>query len=140
MNLQPVRVERRRNEIFVSIVELADECRPCWIETEDGVTMILMDPRSRRLEIIEWCVDNLSAAEGNTLRAAYGQPPRGQQMSDEFVDGPCMLFIPEALRVPGEPPFQGGRELRRRQALDQLHRERAAYRAEINERELKQGA
>lgn len=45
-------------------------------------------------------------------------------------DGPCLLYVPAALRLTGAPPLQGGDELRRRFRAGELTDEIAAYMAE----------
>jgi hypothetical protein len=69
-----------------------------------GVTLLAIDPRSSRAEVARWTPENMTIAERDVLRAAYGQPPVGEPLDAELVsDLPFPLVVPRAARLPGEP-------------------------------------
>jgi hypothetical protein len=90
--------------VYLSIRRLPDLCRPAHVVRHAGMTVLLIDDRSSRLEVVQYCCDELTVQELNVLRAAYGEPPVGQSLSPEALEGPCRLDVPASLRLPGENP------------------------------------
>lgn len=116
--------------VFLRIKELPETVRPCHVWRERGMTLLKADPRETRLTLTQWCVDNLTPQERDAFLEAFGVlsgAPAEDWMTD---DDPAFLYVPPALRVPGDPPLQGGRELARRFHADALVDETAAYMAE----------
>jgi hypothetical protein len=72
-------------EHYMEIRFLPAPCRPCWLVRHDGVTLVAVDPRTTRAELVQWAVDNLSPAEQNAYRAAYNQPRHGLPLDDEWM-------------------------------------------------------
>lgn len=94
--------------VYVSLRRLPDACLPAHVVRRRGVTVLLVDARSSKLEIVAYCADHLTEAENNVLRAACGQPPVGQSMSPDMTEGPCLTELPETLVMPTEVPAQSG--------------------------------
>lgn len=96
--------------IYATFRALPDELRPCHLarsSTGDRL-LIACDPSCSRTEVVEWCVRNLSAEELDAVRYAYGEPPSPFPLSDVWLlDAPMPRWIPESLRVPGEPMYLG---------------------------------
>ena len=87
-------------DLYLQFRVLPDSCRPCWLYREDGATLIAIDPRTTKAEAIVWCVDNLTTAELNAYRAAYGLPCVGVPLPEGvMVDEPVDCYIPPALRL-----------------------------------------
>ena len=93
---------------------------PVYIHRSDGMTVVVCDPTATRFEITMALTRpapaGLTADELDLARVGYGCPPAGMGSCDNDLvsDKPALLFVPEALRLPGERPLQGGAELRRR--------------------------
>jgi hypothetical protein len=78
------------SQAFVRIVQrhLSDWLRPSHVVRHVGVTIIFTDPRSTRVEVILWMIENLSVAERDYVRAAHGEPPVGEgPLSPHCVEG-----------------------------------------------------
>jgi hypothetical protein len=123
----------RPAELFVTLIELPDVCRPCRARRRYGITLLAVDPRDDRMHIATWVVDNLTREEIDVLRRSYGMPPVHRRADDRALLGPCLLWVPPSLRLPNAPALQGGRELARRQAVGQLREEITLWRREAQE-------
>ncbi len=55
-----------------------------------------------RRDVVACLVANLTVREQNALRAAFGQPPVGQPISDRLLEGHVTFDVPPALRLPQE--------------------------------------
>ncbi len=117
-------------DIYLSINLLPDRLRPVFVHREPDMVIIRVDPRDRRVDIAGAFLDQLSDEEGNAFRDGFGMPPRGTRLADDFFDGPCWLYVPPALRLPGDPAIQGGAELTRRRLAGQIGDELALLEAE----------
>lgn len=96
-------------KVFLSVRDLAPSCRPCHVTRHDGLVLLAVQPGVPRFEIVKWCVDNLTDAEQNAYRAAYGQPPVDQPIDDWLMEGVTLCHVPESLRTRGAPAVQGQR-------------------------------
>ncbi len=110
-------------DIYLSIDLLPDRLRPVFVHREPDMLIIRVDPRDSRIDIAGSFLDQLSDDEGNAFRRRFGMPPRGQRLADDFFDGPCWLYVPPALRVPGDLAIQGGVERERRRLAGELEEE-----------------
>lgn len=84
-------------QIFVIIESMPPLCRPCHVKRFRGALVLWCEPTAPRVDVALWITDHLSHAERNALRDALGQPPIGQPMTDDFLDGTMAT-----LKVPGE--------------------------------------
>lgn len=85
---------------YVEFRDLPDG-RPAHVVRHRGVTVLLIDPRCTRFQIAMFMADNLTVAEANIGRQAYGEPPVGQSADAYWMeDGPIPREIPEAVRLP----------------------------------------
>jgi hypothetical protein len=122
--------------VYLQIFELPDHERPMAVyrRDEERKTIIAVDPRATRFAITQAAVDRLTVAEQNEIRDAMGFARVGEYLPDEFMsDKPCLLYVPPALRVPGDDPLQGGVELARRLACGDLADELRWLEAEQHE-------
>jgi hypothetical protein len=96
----------------------------------DGFTkLVSVDPRASRVDIALASAAIFTEAERNFMRAAYGMTLVDQDWAEDdntltFGDL-CLLYVPPALRVPGESPLQGGVELDRRREAGLIDEELA---------------
>jgi hypothetical protein len=128
-------LDLRKPVVYLEIRELPDGCRPCMVERWEGATLLVCDPRERRRDITEWSLANLWTPEVNVLREAFGIGPINESAPDWVADdGPTLLYVPAAVRLPGAKALQGGAELARRRRRDQLQMEMEIYTAEIGQR------
>lgn len=82
------------------IHQLPDSYRPAQVRRRQGVTLVAIDPRSMRREIAAWVVDNLTVEEMNLGREAYGQPPVGAPLEDEWMGYSAFPSeIPDSVRL-----------------------------------------
>jgi hypothetical protein len=114
------------------LCQLTESLRPVAIWRAPGRLLLAIDPRSNRIEVITWAADHLAAPEMNAMRAAMDLGPAGTSMPGWITeDAPVPLYVPASARLPGSPPLQGGAELVRRMAADELAGEHAACAREI---------
>lgn len=90
-------------DVVIVLRELPEDLRPCYVGRRPGITVLFTDPRSDRLEALEWVIDHLTVEEREHLRAAYGQPPIGQPIADRLVEGRCD-YVPAELQAPAIRP------------------------------------
>lgn len=89
--------------VYVSIEVLPADCAHlCRVVRHAGLTSLTVDPRATRMQVHDYCAQFLTDAENNRLRQECGQPPVGQAMDDDMMDGMAMTAeqIPPALRWP----------------------------------------
>lgn len=98
-----VSVPVKQRRVYVVLRELPDELRPRHAVRHLGTTVFFTDPRTTRAEAVAWLIDNATVEERNVVRAAYGQPPVGQQLDPAVLDGLCWP-VPEALIPPRRLP------------------------------------
>jgi hypothetical protein len=90
--------------VYTQVRFLPEECRPAYVVRHLGVTLLAVDPRSASRELVAWSGEHLTLAERNAYRAAYGEPPVGEQMTSRWsTDLPVLTIIPEALKLPRDP-------------------------------------
>jgi hypothetical protein len=105
------------------------EDSPVYVrDCADGFTkLVCVDPRASRVDIALASAAIFTEAELNFISAAYGMTLVGQEIpesDDTLMSGDlCLLYVPPALRVPGESPLQGGTELDRRREAGLLDEE-----------------
>lgn len=92
---------------YMLIEQMPERHRPALIVRGPTATLLTVDLRTTRLNIVAWSVDNLTVEEMNAYRAAYGEPPVGGYLSDHW-----MLPVPINPVVPNEllPPQYRVRE------------------------------
>lgn len=89
-------------EIYLEYDQLPDVCRPCWVVRDEGATLVTIDPRTTKLEAIQWCVDNLTQVENDAYRAAFAAPPTGQPLPDRYLTSELVVpIVPPPLRLRG---------------------------------------
>lgn len=119
--------------VCVTIRELPYQDYPVLVHREQDVTVVAIDPTASRMEVVMGCTqpfpEGLDAEELDAVRSGYGMAPAGQGYApDDLVsDKPCLLFVPQALRVDGEPALQGGAELARRRDVGGLLEDEYAW-------------
>lgn len=91
--------------VYVSVRVLPDECRPAHVVRDEGDVLLMVDPRYDRTELTLFCLDNMSQAERDHCTVAYGQVPG--DIDPAFFEGSCLQWVPEPLRLPWEPAWQG---------------------------------
>lgn len=92
---------------LVSIRRLCGCCFPIRVTREPSYTLVEVDPRATKIQMLEACVAApLETWEFDAARRAYGQPPTGEAMEEFFVTGLVMPYVPPGIRVPGEPAIQ----------------------------------
>jgi hypothetical protein len=101
----------------------------------DGFTkLVCVDPRASRVDIALASAAIFTEAERNFMRGAYGMTlvdqDRGEGDDALAFGDLCLLYVPPALRVPGESALQGGVELDRRREAGLLDEELALLAAE----------
>lgn len=86
---------------------LADDAKPCRVVRRNGRSLLMVDPASSKMDVLEFCVDHLTDAENNALRLAYGQPRIGWSMSNQITEGTVgpESDIPAKLRLPMAKPM-----------------------------------
>lgn len=114
--------------VYLTIRVLEAEDRPGFVFRKDGRTILVVDPRSTRREVVLLTTDEvlgLTDEEATVARAAFGIGPRNlTRLPESYVlDLPCLLYVPSGLRLDGEHPLQGGTELERRIEADELDEE-----------------
>lgn len=125
-------VEHEDAVVYRTIRTLPDHERPVYIYRKDGKTIIAVDPRSTRMEVVVALVEGLSDDEGNALRDGFGLPHRHEgSLPPNFVsDEPTLFYVPLALRLPDEPAIQGDEVLDARVANGDLPLEELAMLAD----------
>lgn len=89
--------------IYIVHMLMDDGVGPCQVVRRDGMTLLVIDPRRTKLEILLFCADHLTVEERNRIRRAWGEPEVGAgPTSDAYVEGICYPTIPPPLRLP--PP------------------------------------
>lgn len=92
-------------ENYLQIRPLPLSCQPAMVVRWDGATIVAIDPATTCREVAEWAPDNLTVDEMNAYRAAYGEPPVGQPLSDEWqTDEPIPAWVPACLFLPSSQP------------------------------------
>lgn len=88
--------------VYLTIRHLHPLCQPAHVVRHDGKTLVMLDPRSLRAELVFWALDNLTDAERIAMRTAYDlDPDPTRPISDEVLDGDLGDEpIPTALRLP----------------------------------------
>ncbi len=114
-------------DVRVMIREL-DTPAPALIHRRGHRTLITKNAATTRLHVVEFLLDHLTPEEAQVTVAGYGLTFPMPNWTTSLR--PILLYVPPALRLPNAPAFQGGVELERRRDLDDLHMERASYRAE----------
>lgn len=95
--------------VYCAFRALPDECLPAVVVRRPGKVLIAVDLRSSRLQVVDWINCNTTVEERNVIREGYGEPPVGQPLSPIWLlDEPMPRYIPEALRVPGDPSYLCG--------------------------------
>lgn len=90
--------------IYIVYRDLPENCRPCHIVRHEGLTLVMVDPGSLRLDVHAYCIDRLTLAEHNALRRALNQPAVGAgPMSDAVMEGRAYATIPPSLQLPTPP-------------------------------------
>lgn len=118
--------------VYLRIRPLPAELHPSFVTRHGNVTILTCDALASRLAVTVNNLDLLDPAEINVIRAGFGMPPMGEPMAEEYADDvPTLLYVPPALRVPGDPAIQGGEEAERRAFASQLDQELAMLRAEL---------
>lgn len=81
--------------LYVEIVGLPAECRPCYVVRKHGRTLLMTDPSATRDEAARWCLAHLTHAEQSVLWTSYGQ-------AEHFLNDQRTVFldVPPVLRVP----------------------------------------
>lgn len=80
---------------------LAEDCYPALIVREGDASVLVIDRRATRMEVVLYGVDALTEEEANILRAAFGEPPVGQSIDPYWTeDERVRAKIPESLRLP----------------------------------------
>lgn len=102
---------------YVSIRQLCNCCFPLRVTRKGSVTLVVVDPRATKAEMLEATIGVLDLWEYDAARRAYGQPPAGHPMDEFFLEGAVMPYVPPSIRVPGEPPIQNP-DLESRDGLD----------------------
>lgn len=83
----------------IIIMPLPPSYWPAQVRRYQSVTIVAVDPRSTKEEIVTWGAANLTVEELNCSRAAYGQPPVGQYLHDHWMtDEPFPDVVPEPVR------------------------------------------
>lgn len=114
--------------VRLMIRELDGRTAPAAVWRRGDRTIVAWEPRAYRIDIVEWLVDNLRDHEQDLLVEGLGLTwPLPDWTTRKR---PAFLYVPPALRLPGQGALQGGAEYFRRQALGQLDIERASFRAE----------
>lgn len=91
----------------VQIRFLPEACRPAHVVRHLGITLIAVDPRSTRLEVVAWGVDNLTVEENNDARRSYGEPPVGEPIDDEWMNDKLFpIEVPLAAQLRSRPPHR----------------------------------
>lgn len=118
--------------VYLRIRPLPPELSPSFVTRHGNVTILTCDAMSSRFAVTVNNLDILDPDEVNVIRAGFGMPKMGEPMAEEYADDvPVLLYVPPALRVPGEPAIQGGEEAERRVFTEQLCQELQMLRAEL---------
>lgn len=93
-----------RTDCYLEIRFLPASCRPAWVARHDGATLVAIDPRTTRNELVGWAVTTLTVDEQNAYRAAYDQPGVGNPLDDDWMtDEPFPSDVPRSLVLEVEP-------------------------------------
>lgn len=91
---------------YVSFQQICSCCFPIYVARQGPNTLVLVDPRATKVQMLNACADVLEPWEFDAARRAYGQPPSGEPMDSFFVEGLVMPYVPPEIRLPGEPAVQ----------------------------------
>lgn len=91
---------------YVSIRRVCRCCFPIVVTRKGPNTLVVVDPRATKIQMLDACVGVLETWEFDAARRAYGQPPCGYPMDRFFVEGLVMPYVPPEIRLPGEPAIQ----------------------------------
>lgn len=93
--------DSRRVDAYLRIKHLPYQLRPAHVVREDGTTLVTVDQTATCGEVARWAPDHLSVNEQNAYRRAYGQPPVGHPLEEEWMsDDEFPSFVPADLQVP----------------------------------------
>lgn len=106
------------SEHYLQFKILPPAVGPVRVVRDDGCTLLIIDPRCRKIDAMMGCADLLEPDEIDVFRAAFGGPPQGQPcpeswVSEDLVDTtvPIDLYLPTQL-----PAINTARFLRQRTA------------------------
>lgn len=78
----------------------------CLVSRAPGKTLLALDINATRMQVVEWCVANLTVEEQNAYRAAFDQGPVGTPLADDLMEGALRCEAPRALVVYGGPELE----------------------------------
>jgi hypothetical protein len=107
---------------------------PAMLERRGHRTLIVKNAVALRLHVTEWMVCNLTPEEAQVVTDGFGLTFPLPNWTTSLR--PTTLYVPPALRLPGASVFQGGDELKRRQARGMLRLEQAALEIERTGRRI----
>lgn len=100
-------------DVYIEMKPLPPSLFPAHVVRDGAATLLFIDPAATRVQASTWTMDNLTTAEGNALRRAYGEPLRGKgRMSDAILDGMVDPDLPEIVRLPTPGAAQEARDER----------------------------
>lgn len=70
--------------VLITHRPLPPENYPVYVHRYRGLTIVIIDPTTTRLESAEAMIDALTEGEVNYLRAALGEPPVGQPADERW--------------------------------------------------------
>lgn len=108
--------------------ELDGHPAPAMVRRKGNRTLVAWDACSTRLDIVDWLVCNLPREEQDLLVAGLGLTWPLPSWTTRKL--PASLYVPPALRLPGDMALQGGRELDRRTSAGTAGLDWAAWNAE----------
>lgn len=116
-----------RPNVYLTIREL-DRADPAMVRRKGNNVIVAWDPRYTRFQIADWLIFNLPREEVDVL--AFGLGLSWPLPDWSIADRPASLYVPPALRLPGDDALQGGRQEMLRRSAREMAVDRARYRAE----------
>ncbi len=88
--------------LYLTLRHLRTSKRPCVIARDGDLLLLAVQPGAPRRDVVACLVESLTVHEQNALRAAFGQLPVGQPITDRLLEGHVTFDVPPALRLPQE--------------------------------------
>ncbi len=88
--------------LYLTLRHLPAAKRPCAVARDGDLLLLAVQLGAPRRDVVACLVESLTVDEQNALRAAFGQPPVGQPITDRLLEGHITFDVPPALRLPQE--------------------------------------
>lgn len=87
-----------RIPIYLVIEPLHPLCFPVHVSRVEGAVVVWADPRASRVEATMVMLDELEEWEADVIRAGFGQPPIGEHMDPQILEGDMgSIVVPDSL-------------------------------------------